>query len=50
MNQLQFTDFEIEALISESTISELYPWNTDDENLIDQFYKTIFSMLHEKLM
>lgn len=49
MNQLQFTDFEIEALISESTISELYPWNTDDENLIDQFYKTIFFDIARKV-
>ncbi len=49
MSQFELSKSEIETLISEKSISDLYPWNTDDENLIDQFYKTIFFDITRKV-
>lgn len=32
---------QIDALLSQRSISDLYPWNTDDEKVIDGFYKGV---------
>lgn len=44
----KLTDEEIESLISDETICEIYPWITNDENIIDQFYKQILFAISRK--
>jgi len=41
MMNMKLTDEEIESLISGRSICGHHPWNTHNENVIDQFYKQI---------
>jgi hypothetical protein len=42
MSLFQLSQLEIESLISENSISEVFPWSTNNENLINRHYKQIF--------
>ncbi|ENX05927.1 hypothetical protein [Acinetobacter courvalinii] len=42
MSFFQLSQLEIESLISGDSISEVFPWSTNNENLIVQHYKQIF--------
>lgn len=41
MEKFQFTDFEIRTLLSGSSISDQYPWNTNKDEIIEKFCSNI---------
>ncbi|WP_296283334.1 hypothetical protein [uncultured Acinetobacter sp.] len=48
MNTFNLSDAEITALTSGSTITEKYPWNTLDNEVIEQFYLNICYEIEQK--
>jgi len=38
----------IEALLSQRSISDMYPWNTNDDEVIDDFYKSICASISDR--
>lgn len=48
MEKFQFTDFEIRTLLSGSAISDQYPWNTNNAEIIENFYFNICDDIEQK--
>ncbi|QOW45840.1 MULTISPECIES: hypothetical protein [Acinetobacter] len=48
MEKFQFTDFEIRTLLSGSAITDQYPWNTNNEETIENFCLNICGDIERK--